>query len=86
MKEEVAVAMEAKKKGKPEWLEKAEVKAELKAGNKVSDKEEKKVGLKESTEVDRLMELTGRLNRAETKQVSENREVDQIRALSKLLG
>ena len=33
-------------KGKPEWLEKAEVKAELKQGQKVSDKEKGKVGLK----------------------------------------
>jgi hypothetical protein len=39
----------AKKKGKPEWLEKAEVKAELKAGQKVSAAEKKKVGATEAT-------------------------------------
>ena len=49
-------------KKKPEWLEKAEVKAEKKEGQKVSPAEEKKVGLKESTELDRLKVLTQRLN------------------------
>jgi hypothetical protein len=39
----------AKKKGKPEWLEKAEVKAELRAGQKVSASEKKKVGATESS-------------------------------------
>jgi hypothetical protein len=41
----------------------------------------------ESADVARLRELTGRLNRAETPALVENREVDQIRALTKrLLG
>jgi hypothetical protein len=41
--------------------------------------------IKES--VDRIRELTGRLNRAEKPMVAESREVDQIRALTKrLLG
>jgi hypothetical protein len=41
----------------------------------------------ESADVSRLRELTGRLNRAETPALVENREVDQIRALTKrLLG
>jgi hypothetical protein len=43
---------EAKKTGgKPEWLEKAEVKAELKAGQKVKPAEKKKVGLKQEDKV-----------------------------------
>jgi hypothetical protein len=54
--------LEGKKKSsgkKPAWLEKAEVKAEEKAGKKVSKAEEKKVGIvKESAELDRLKYLT----------------------------
>jgi hypothetical protein len=43
--------------------------------------------VKESTEVDRMRELTGRLNRSEKPALVENREVDQIRALTqRLLG
>jgi len=54
--------LEAGKK-KPKWLEKAEVEAEEKAGQKVSKKEEKKVGIvKESTEFDRMKTLMTRLN------------------------
>ena len=50
-------------KGKPKWLEKAEVEAEEKEGKKVSKKEEKKVGIvKESAELDRLKALTQHLN------------------------
>jgi len=41
----------------------------------------------ESTEIDRLRQLTGRLNQSEKPTLVENREVDQIRALTKrLLG
>ena len=51
----------------------------------VADK--KKEAVKESTDFSRLQELTGRLNRAEKPALVENREVDQIRALTKrLLG
>ena len=47
----------------------------------------KKESVKESSEFSRLQELTGRLNRAEKPTLVENREVDQIRALTKrLLG
>jgi hypothetical protein len=43
--------------------------------------------VKESTEIDRMRELTGRLNRSEKPALVENREVDQIRALTqRLLG
>jgi len=43
--------------------------------------------ISESTDMDRLRELTGRLNRTEQPALVENREVDQIRALTKrLLG
>ena len=90
MKETTAYVMEKAKaaKGKPEWLEKAEVEAELKAGNKVSDKEKKKVHVKESTEVDRLREITGRLNQNErASTINESSDVNSIRALTKkLLG
>jgi len=49
--------------------------------------EKKKETVKESTEFTRMRELTGRLNRAEKPALVENREVDQIRALTKrLLG
>jgi hypothetical protein len=52
-----------KSKGKPKWLEKAEVEAEEKSGKKVSKAEEKKVGIvKESVELDRLKFLTKQLN------------------------
>jgi len=48
---------------------------------------DKKETVKESSEVDRLVQLTGRLNRTEKPALVENREVDQIRALTKrLLG
>jgi len=48
---------EAKKKGhKPEWLEKAEVNAELKAGQKVSKAERKKVGLKQEAKEEKCDE------------------------------
>jgi hypothetical protein len=82
------IAEKAKATSKPKWLEKAEVEAEEREGKKVSKAEEKKVGIKkESTEVDRLRELSGRLTRAEKPMVAESREVDQIRALTqKLLG
>jgi len=54
--------LEAGKK-KPKWLEKAEVEAEEKSGQKVSKKEEKKVGIvKESTEFERMKTLMTRLN------------------------
>jgi hypothetical protein len=47
----------------------------------------KKETVKESTDFGRLQELTGRLNRTEKPALVENREVDQIRALTKrLLG
>jgi hypothetical protein len=47
----------------------------------------KKETVKESTDFSRLQELTGRLNRSEKPALVENREVDQIRALTKrLLG
>jgi hypothetical protein len=47
----------------------------------------KKETVKESSDFSRLQELTGRLNRAEKPALVENREVDQIRALTKrLLG
>jgi hypothetical protein len=47
----------------------------------------KKETVKESADFSRLQELTGRLNRAEKPALVENREVDQIRALTKrLLG
>jgi len=55
--------LEGKGKGKkPAWLEKAEVKAEEKEGKKVSKAEEKKVGIvKESTDFDRIKQLTRHL-------------------------
>jgi hypothetical protein len=47
----------------------------------------KKETVKESTEIDRLRQLTGRLNQTEKPALVENREVDQIRAMTKrLLG
>ena len=47
----------------------------------------KKESVKESSDFSRLQELTGRLNRSEKPALVENREVDQIRALTKrLLG
>ena len=47
----------------------------------------KKETVKESSDFSRLQELTGRLNRSEKPALVENREVDQIRALTKrLLG
>ena len=73
-------------KAKPDFLDMD------KDGNKketmkkaVADK--KKETVKESTDFNRLQELTGRLNRTEKPALVENREVDQIRALTKrLLG
>ena len=60
-------------------IEKSDL-AALRAGKK-------KETVKESTDFSRLQELTGRLNRSETPALVENREVDQIRALTKrLLG
>ena len=50
-------------------------------------KASKKETVKESTEISRLRELTGRLNQAEKPALVENREVDQIRQLTqRLLG
>ena len=61
-------------------LEKSDF-AALRAGKKTKET------VKESTDLNRLRELTGRLNQAERPALVENREVDQIRALTKrLLG
>ena len=46
----------------------------------------KKETVKESTEFTRMQDQLARLNRAEKPMVAESREVDQIRALTKLLG
>jgi len=48
LRDKMSQLSESKKSsGKPEWLEKAEVKAELKTGQKVSPSEKKKVGIKQ---------------------------------------
>jgi hypothetical protein len=61
-------------------LEKSDF-AALRAGKKTTET------VKESSDLNRLRELTGRLNQAERPALVENREVDQIRALTKrLLG
>lgn len=88
IKETTAYMMEkSKSTKKPEWLEKAEVEAEVKSGAKVSDAEKKKVGVKESTDFSRMQEQMARLNRSETSVLKESSEADQIRALTKrLLG
>ena len=39
---------------KPKWLEKAEIKAEVKKGVKVSDKEKKKVGMSDNPFVKKI--------------------------------
>ena len=59
----------------------------VKSGKKEFEVGGKTYPVKESTEVDRMRELTGRLNRSEKPALVENREVDQIRALTqRLLG
>ena len=86
IKETTAYVMEKAKAAKPDYIDLD------KDGNKSEPmkkaaKEAKKETVKESTEIDRMRELTGRLNRAEKPALVENREVDQIRALTKrLLG
>jgi len=62
--------------------------AQAKAQHKDSFKVDGKTyPVKESTELGRLQQLTGRLNRTEQPALVENREVDQIRALTqRLLG
>jgi len=86
IKETTAYVMEKSKAAKPDYIDLD------KDGNKSEPmkkaaKDAKKETVKESTEVDRMRELTGRLNRAEKPAIVENREVDQIRELTrKLLG
>jgi hypothetical protein len=86
IKETTAYMAEKKASGKkPEWLEKAEVKAEVKSGAKVSPAEKKKVEVKESTDFTRMQEQLARLNRSETKTViNENSEVNRLRTLTNL--
>jgi len=68
---------DAVRKAKADGIQKGET---IKVGGKTYP-------VKESTEVDRMRELTGRLNRSEKPALVENREVDQIRALTqRLLG
>jgi len=85
IKETQAYIAEKAKSAKPDFLDM----------DKDGDKKEpmkkavadKKATVKESTELQRMQELTGRLNRTEKPALIENREVDQIRALTKrLLG
>jgi len=86
MKETVAYIAEKAKATKPDYidLDKDGDKAEP---MKKAAKDAKKETVKESTDFSRLQELTGRLNRTEKPALVENREVDQIRALTrKLLG
>jgi hypothetical protein len=88
IKETTAYMAEKKAAGKkPEWLEKAEVKAEIKSGQKVSPAEEKKVGIKkESTDLTRMQDQLARLNRSETTTpINESSEVNRIRALANML-
>ena len=86
IKETTAYMAEKKASGKkPEWLEKAEVKAEVKSGAKVSPAEKKKVEVKESTDFTRMQEQLARLNRSETKTViNESTEVSRLRTLTNL--
>ena len=87
IKETTAYMSEKKAAGKkPEWLEKAEVKAEVKSGAKVSPAEKKKVEVKESTDFTRMQDQLARLNRSETKTtINESSEVNRIRALANML-
>ena len=86
IKETTAYMAEKKASGKkPEWLEKAEVKAEVKSGAKVSPAEKKKVEVKESTDFTRMQEQLARLNRSETKTaINESTEVSRLRTLTNL--
>jgi len=86
IKETTAYIAEKAKAAKPDYidLDKDGNKAEP---MKKAAKDAKKETVKESTDFSRLQELTGRLNRTEKPALVENREVDQIRALTKrLLG
>ena len=73
-------------KAKPDFLD-MDKDSNKKETMKKAVADKKKETVKESTDFDRLQELTGRLNRTEKPALVENREVDQIRALTKrLLG
>jgi len=86
IKETTAYIAEKAKAAKPDFLD-MDKDGDKKEPMKKAVADKKKEAVKESTDFSRLQELTGRLNRAEKPALVENREVDQIRALTKrLLG
>ena len=91
MKETVAYMSEKKEAvknlpGKQEKIDVAEPKGKIDAKDMAALRAKKET-VKESTELSRMQEQMARLNRSEKPALVENREVDQIRALTKrLLG
>jgi len=86
IKETTAYIAEKSKAVKPDFLD-MDKDGDKKEPMKKAVGDKKKETVKESTDFTRMQELTGRLNRTEKPALVENREVDQIRALTKrLLG
>jgi hypothetical protein len=86
IKETTAYIAEKAKAAKPDFLD-MDKDGDKKEPMKKAVADKKKEAVKESSDLGRLQELTGRLNRSEKPTLVENREVDQIRALTKrLLG
>jgi hypothetical protein len=86
IKETTAYIAEKTKAAKPDFLD-MDKDGDKKEPMKKAVADKKKEAVKESSDLGRLQELTGRLNRTEKPTLVENREVDQIRALTqRLLG
>ena len=86
IKETTAYIAEKAKATKPDYID-LDKDGDKSEPMKKAAADKKKETVKESSEIDRLRQLTGRLNQAEKPALVENREVDQIRALTKrLLG
>jgi len=86
IKETTAYIAEKSKAVKPDFLD-MDKDGDKKEPMKKAVGDKKKETVKESTDFTRMQELSGRLNRTEKPALVENREVDQIRALTKrLLG
>lgn len=86
IKETTAYIAEKAKAAKPDFLD-MDKDGDKKEPMKKAVADKKKETVKESSDLGRLQELTGRLTRSEKPALVENREVDQIRALTKrLLG
>ena len=86
IKETTAYIAEKAKATKPDYID-LDKDGDKSEPMKKAAADKKKETVKESTDLNRLRELTGRLNQSEKPALVENREVDQIRALTKrLLG